>query len=359
VITIPKKKVCNFVGGEVSPLLANIALHGLQTAIEQAFPAPPRKHPYTGERLDDARRYQWKPKGIIYADDFVILHQDLRAIEEAKYIAQTWLGRMGLRLKEQKTRITHTLSRVLGTPGFDFLGFNIRQYEQGKRRYRHVRHGIKTFRPFIKPRKAAQHAHSKTLSQLIRSMRASPQADLIARLNPVITGWANYHAIGLAKELPRMDQGLFQQLQRWARRRHPKRHWKWVAKKYWHARGGSKWVFCTPNHAAVLTRHARHVNRPRPVRDGSPFDGDWAYWSSRLGRHPGIPPSIAHLMRKQDGKCPYCGLYFTSEAVLEKDHMIPVSRGGSRRMENIQLLHAPGHDVKTAQDMAGCTTDKD
>lgn len=345
-------------GGVLSPLLANIALYGLQTAIEQAFPASARRHPYTGERLDGARRYQWQPKVIVYADDFVILHQDRRAIEDAKHIAQTWLGQRGLKIKEQKTRITHTLHGELGTPGFDFLGFNIRQYEQGKTGYRHTHHGIRPFRTFIKPSQASKHSHRKSLSQVIRAMRAAPQADLIARLNPLITGWANYHAIGLAKELARMDHVLFQQLKRWTRRRHPKRHWHWVATKYWHPRGGNKWVFCTPDHVAILTPHARHVKRQWPVKDGSPFDGDWIYWSSRLGRHPGITPSVARLMHTQGGKCAHCGLYFTPEDVVEKDHIVPRSHGGSRHMENIQLLHAHCHDVKTAKDLAGCTTDK-
>jgi hypothetical protein len=48
----------------------------------------------------------------------------------------------------------------------------------------------------------------------------------------------------------------------------------WLRRHPW---GGQKWEFCTPDHVAILTPHARHVKRQWPVKDGSPFDGDWAY----------------------------------------------------------------------------------
>jgi RNA-directed DNA polymerase len=49
-------------GGVVSPLLANIALHGLETAIKQAFP---------WTKKVQGRRVEWQPYVIRYADDFV------------------------------------------------------------------------------------------------------------------------------------------------------------------------------------------------------------------------------------------------------------------------------------------------
>ena len=72
-----------------------MALHGLQTAIERAVPAKPRLHPDTKERIGETRRFQWAPKVVRYADDFIIMHQDLRAIQEAKHIAEAGLAQMG------------------------------------------------------------------------------------------------------------------------------------------------------------------------------------------------------------------------------------------------------------------------
>jgi RNA-directed DNA polymerase (EC 2.7.7.49) len=107
-------------GGVLSPLLANIALHGLERAI-------------TGE--------QRRPRITVirYADDFVVLCEDRNALEAAKERAETWLAGIGLRLKEAKTRMTHTLEECEGSPGFDFLGFHVRQYRVGKYRTRTYR----------------------------------------------------------------------------------------------------------------------------------------------------------------------------------------------------------------------------
>ena len=86
-------------GGAISPLLANVALHGLEMAVRTAFP----KWTYT------PYRQPWQPQVIRYADDFVVLHPDLTIIERAQQIASDWLAGMGLELKPSKTRITHTL----------------------------------------------------------------------------------------------------------------------------------------------------------------------------------------------------------------------------------------------------------
>src|SRR5467141_5107708 len=96
----------------LSPLLMNVALHGLETAITMAFPASKDGH-------------RWRPRVIRYADDLVVLHRDYHAIAQAQDIAARWLQEMGLTLKPSKTRIGHTLHPVEGTAGFDFLGFHV------------------------------------------------------------------------------------------------------------------------------------------------------------------------------------------------------------------------------------------
>src|SRR2546426_10399552 len=106
-------------GGNISPLVANIALHGLETVIGKKFPR-------SGSRGFQA------PKIVVYADDLVILHEDRQIVMQCQEVATEWLQDIGLRLKPSKTRITHTLVSTEETPGFDFLGFHIRQYPAGK-----------------------------------------------------------------------------------------------------------------------------------------------------------------------------------------------------------------------------------
>ncbi len=65
---------------------------------------------------------------IRYADDFVILHEDIKVVIQAKTVIEEWLSQVGLVLKPEKTRIAHTLEECEGNkPGFDFLGLTIRQ----------------------------------------------------------------------------------------------------------------------------------------------------------------------------------------------------------------------------------------
>jgi RNA-directed DNA polymerase len=82
----------------------------------------------------------------------------------------------------------------------------------------------------------------------------------------------------------------------------------------------------------------------------SPFDGDWIYWSTRLGRHPGVTKTVGILLKRQQGKCQECGQYFIDEDKMVVDHRIPKEWGGSSSYNNLQLLHRHCHDVKTARE---------
>ena len=167
-------------GGVLSPLLMNVALHGLETAITMAFPASQDGH-------------RWRPRVIRYADDLVVLHRDYHAIAQAQDIAARWLQEMGLTLKPSKTRIGHTLHPVEGITGFDFLGFHLRQYPVGQTKTGKTGQGIPLgFTTRIKPAKAAQHTHLHQMHAEVRHQRASSQEGLIHRLNPIIRGWSNY-----------------------------------------------------------------------------------------------------------------------------------------------------------------------
>ncbi|HEX2915404.1 MAG TPA: HNH endonuclease [Chloroflexia bacterium] len=94
-----------------------------------------------------------------------------------------------------------------------------------------------------------------------------------------------------------------------------------------------------------------YIQRHTKVRGcKSPFDGDWVYWTLRMGRHPQTSARVATLLKRQAGRCAYCELHFKSEDVIEQDHRLPLSRGGRDGLSNLQLLHRYCHDYKTAND---------
>lgn len=118
-------------GGVISPLLANIALHGMEERIKQ-FAETINLKDYRG-RQKGKRDKRASLSLIRYADDFVILGVDLTVVQRCREIISEWLKGIGLELKPSKTKLTHTFkSYEQEQPGFDFLGFTIRQYPAGK-----------------------------------------------------------------------------------------------------------------------------------------------------------------------------------------------------------------------------------
>jgi RNA-directed DNA polymerase len=292
-------------GGVISPLLANIALHGLATAVENAFPG--MKYPNG--------RYQkpipWKPVVVRYADDFVILHRDFDALKQAQQIAADWLKGMGLEMKPSKTRITHTLNEIDGPAGFDFLGFHFRQYPRGKNRCMLNTNGERVgFTSNVRPSPKSQERFLEKIREVIHSNRNAPQVGLIRLLNPIIRGWGNYFSSVVSKDIfGKMDMLIYQKLRAWAMRRHPNKNRHWIAHKYWlfgqHGwRFGNRVIWLHKLSDIPIRRHIV-VQRGR-----SPYDGDAVYWSVRTGAHPEMPRSLAWLLRKQQGYCPGCGLFF-------------------------------------------------
>ena len=306
-------------GGVISPLLANIALHGLETAVRAAFPhfKPPRS---------SKPNVPWKPKVIRYADDFVILHRDRDELLKAKAIAEEWLKGMGLEMKPSKTRITHTLKEIDGPAGFDFLGFNIRQYPRGKTRCTTNGLGEATgFAPSIRPSPQSQERLLQKVRDLLRSNQATRQATLVAKLSPILKGWGNYFSTVVSKEVFRkMDNLLFWKLWPWTVRRHPNKNRKWVADRYW-VRDGHGWTFGKKGVAVLPKLAAIPIRRYVKVQGiRTPFDGDAIYWSIRTGKHPELPWGYPKLLKAQKGRCPVCGLHF-----IPGDSMQPL--GLSRR----------------------------
>jgi len=335
-------------GGVISPLLANIALHGMEEMVKKVARSLP------GKKRDN----QISLSLIRYADDFVIAHADKAVVERCKREITAWLNGMGLELKPSKTRLCHTLDKCEGEePGFDFLGFNVRQYEVGRHQSGCNSGGERLgFKTLITPSTKKMKQHYERVASIIEDHKDAPQEVLIGRLNPVIRGWSNYYSTAVSKEsYTQQDFMVYQKLRAWARRRHHNKSKVWIAKKYWKSIDGDNWVFANAQDGKapiLLYKHsATPVVRHVKVRgDASPYDGNLVYWSTRLGRHPEVSASVATLLKRQKGKCTECDRFFKDGDKWEVDHIVPKSKGGRDEYSNLQLLHRHCHDTKTAND---------
>jgi RNA-directed DNA polymerase len=318
-------------GGSCSPLLALIALHGMDEAITQLYP---------------------EARVIAYADDCLVLHPDRATLDHCQQLLTAWLAKIGLTLNVNKTHMSHTLEG--DQPGVDFLGFTIRQYRVGKHQSGkgpggYQRLGYKTL---ITPAKANIKEHLAELGRVIRVGQNWPQATLIHKLNPKIRGWANYYRTWVSQAtFGRLDRLTWVKLRSWARRRHPNKSARWVANRYWHQRA-TRLVFATPAtrpSQAYLASHTdtSSLRHAKVTGNRSPYDGDWVYWSKRRGQYPTVSPRLATLIKQQGGRCAYCGLFFHHADQLEIDH-INGNRRDSRYV-NLQALHGHCHDAKSRQ----------
>lgn len=351
-------------GGIISPLLANIALHGLEIYLKQCFADIPTYFTTSGKKKSntDSR------KGlhvIRYADDFVILHSSrevvLRCAEETK----KFLLLMGLELSESKTRLTHSLelkendTKELGFDGivgFNFLGFTVKQFYSVHRSatYRKKKLGYKTL---IYPSRISINKHQRNLADIILKHGINlSQLALISKLNPVIRGWASYFGVSDANTmqfLTKQDHLLYFKLRRWSKRKKGS-----VVKgiSYWFKTPTRKWNFGIKN-ICKLVDHAKYSlplngkgGYTRARGEKSPFDGDDIYWIERKTKNPRSPNTIRFLLKRQKGRCALCGEIFTDDDIMEKDHIIPRRKPfyGSDKVINLQLLHGHCHDNKTA-----------
>lgn len=302
-------------GGVISPLLANVALHGLEQVV--------------------ARHGHLSPRLIRYADDFVLLHQDKAEILACKEKIETFLSHLGLRLKPSKTRIAHTLDAYNGEPGFDFLGFHIRQYPVGRHHSGKQSNGeLLGFKTIITPSKKAIRQHYRGLKALLRSHITAPIDVLAARFNALVRGWTNYYSTVVAqKTFDKLQSDTWHNVFTLLRRRTLRK----VGKR-------RIYLMCNQLFSGTLLRHGdTKIRRHVKVRGTkSPFDGDWVYWATRLGRHPELPARKAKCLKMQRGKCARCHLPFTADDILEEHHLD--GNHLNNKMINLQLVHGHCHD---------------
>ncbi len=326
-------------GGVISPLLANIALHGMEERIKQY-----------AETLKGGKALNRQTLSLIrYADDFVIIHEDINVILKSQEIITEWLSDIGLELKPNKTKLTHTLNEYNGNVGFEFLGFHIQQHKVGNYRAASNGHSKLGFRTIITPSKPKIKAHLAKIAEVIDTHKTAPQAALISKLNLIIRGWSNYYSTVVSKEtFSKCDHLTYNKLRAWARKRGKGNINK---EKYWRTVGDRNWCFSTENGLELMNHAATPIIRHVKVRGiVSPYNGDWIYWSKRRGEYPETPTRVSKLLKEQKGICSHCGLYFTSTDIVEVDHITPKSLGGKDEYKNLQLLHKHCHDTKTASD---------
>ncbi|MER7694918.1 group II intron reverse transcriptase/maturase, partial [Streptomyces sp. NPDC097610] len=280
-------------GGVISPALLNIALHGMEEAAGVR---------YLSCRSNAAATAPGSPVLVVYADDLLALCHSRQQAEQVKARLAAWLAPRGLAFNEDKTRIVHL------DEGCDFLGFNIRRY-RGKL--------------LTKPSKAAVRRIRKRLSAEMLALRGANAEAVIAKLNPIIKGWAAYYRIGVSKRaFASLDHHMWKLTYKWARFSHPNKPKHWLKARYFGEFNTSRkdqWVFGDRVSGRYLTKFAwtpivRHRMVPGTASVDDPALVD--FWARRRRRNqPPLATAALRALQAQGGRCPFCGAL-----LLHADH---------------------------------------
>jgi len=326
----------NIVGGEISPVLANIYLHALDCYLTR----------YTA--LSEYRKFRRRLHGHAnflyarYADDFVVLcngtkRQAEAMREEVHHFLSTELK---LALSLEKTKITHL------NDGYEFLGFALARGigQSGKLvpRIRIPRGAIQTF--------------TEKISRMTRRTQDSTELKILA-LNRVIEGWGRYYQYTSSPRqiFARLDNEVFWRMAHWLGQKYrlsiPRvlRRFYRQGRFWWQDRALKKLTDCRTARYPKK-RLSNPYTQPCAVPPREELVGD--AWTGYEGR-ANWRELRARILQRDAYQCQQCGVQCT-EWTAEVDHRRPQRRYTPSQAadfpENLQTLCHACHVNKTQVD---------
>lgn len=335
-------------GGIISPLLANIALHGMEEALKIKY------HPDGYVRSDC-------PFVLVrYADDFVVLTDSEEKALEAKEILREFLDRRGMEFSAEKTNI-----RDLRVEGLDFLGWTFRLYKNDPKKIRRkaFKRAKGEFVALVTPSKKSIKNVKAKIKTLFRQGVSKPTQLLINQLNPIIVGWANYHRfVNSNKTFRSLDNFMYLQAVRFAKRSHTNKSWEWLKAKYFDSKtfkrrtktgklslNMSNWSFRADSGVLLKMFRETTFENYSSIRYGSnpfnPADKDY-YLDRKLKNLFKRDTFRMSILKRQMEICPVCGRNLVASDWGEPTHLhhlIPRKEGGKDLISNLILLHEECH----------------
>ncbi|MBW4425351.1 MAG: group II intron reverse transcriptase/maturase [Nostoc desertorum CM1-VF14] len=326
-------------GGIISPLLANIALDGMESEVLSKHVKIVQSvgKQYKGKTYYQNRKYP-KFGYIRYADDFLVTAQTREDLEEVLPEIREWLKIRGLELNEEKTQIVNKQQ------GFNFLGFNIRSYKDQT--------------TLCKPQKEKMLAKLHEIRGWLKRHKTVKPEEVIRHLNPIIRGWANYYRHSASKEIfATFNHRIVKMMWQWCKRRHHRRRLKWVKHKYFtrlrsdhwtffakvkNRRGEDEILYLLDASDIKITRHSKVKGTASP--DDSSLTKYWETRQKDLGKSVWAKGSkLYQVAQNQKWRCTKCGEYLLNGEPIHTHHIIPVAENGLDESFNLEHLHKACH----------------
>ena len=339
-VTKALEETCTCQGEIISPLLANIALHGLENHIKDKY----SNYGYINSKGKKDRK---RAIGFSrYADNFIITAPNYTDIVKIEKLVDKWLIKeTGLKLSKGKPRVFNS------TSGFEFLGFQIISI----RTVQNEEYKIK-----VRPSKKSKTQIIQCTRKIIQENKSASSYKLITLLSIRIISWAKYFCLGeCQKDFSKIDFIIFKQIRAWVFRRKSKglRSRKKLKENYFPSkniyifRGNqyqNNWILTgkTLDKEGEVKQNflpkMSWVNSTQHIKvkgNASPYDCNYLYWAKRTYKYLGLSNKVCKLIKIQNGCCRVCGLPFTQIDDIEVDYIIPQLKRGPDKFSNLQVLH--------------------
>ena len=322
-------------GGIISPLLVNIALHGMEEAlgikyykISHGIRKGKQIYGYENQTTYTMSRY---------ADYFVVMCETKEQAEKVYELLKVYLEKRGLELPSEKTKVINIWE------GFDFLGFTIRRFKTQN-----------SSKLICKPSNESIEKCKYELKDIFKQMIGNNVEQLINRVNPVIIGYANYWSSVVSKEMySKIDNYVWNRTVIFLKRLHPKKSWKWVVSQYFKpdktGQSKSNWILTDPITGNQLVKMAwTPIKRHAMVQyDFSPYDKNKKAYFEIRDKKEFDRNNVAYrrkLAKRQNYICPFCGKSLAENTKsCETHHRIPRYHGGTGKYKNLWLVHTTCH----------------
>lgn len=322
-------------GEIISPLLVNIALHGMEEAlgikyykISHGIRKGKQIYGYENQTTYTMSRY---------ADYFVVMCETKEQAEKVYELLKVYLEKRGLELPSEKTKVINIWE------GFDFLGFTIRRFKTQN-----------SSKLICKPSNESIERCKYELKDIFKQMIGNNVEQLINRVNPVIIGYANYWSSVVSKETySKIDNYVWNRTVKFLKRLHPKKSWKWVVSQYFKpdktGQSKSNWIFTDPITGNQLVKMAwTPIKRHAMVQyDFSPYDKNKKAYFEIRDKKEFDRNNVAYrrkLAKRQNYICPFCGKSLAENTKsCETHHRIPRYHGGTGKYKNLWLVHTTCH----------------
>jgi len=294
-------------GSSISPILANMALDGMQD--------------YLFEKVYGKYQPDYENGNLLrFADDIIVTAKSHEFADKFKSIIEEFLTPRGLKLSPEKTKIIDVKD------GFEFLS----------------RHYIKRNGVIVAtPSKKAVNRFALDIKDYIDNFKGSQQS-LILGINKKLQGFATYHRVTDCTEaFHYLDMAINAYLLELCQKKHPRTNQKNLIQKYWYKDAKGDFIYALPNKIECQVMKLSNISAVNhlKIRTGANPYLEKDYFEERESQRDlhNLNGRFKNIYDRQEGRCYYCGQQILAD---QDKKIIQINPSKGNGIANSALVHS-------------------